>query len=120
MGGESISGKVGRDLRRRDVDDTPDWYTPSEDPLHSTCDRPLDLQRDPTKDGGTVLEQFAKSSHGRNIYHLQKDGISIAETQAEMTKFQERVYITAKTYWSEKEKDEADSPSVGNNAARHL
>lgn len=109
MGGESVCGGIGRVLRGRDVDDTPEWYDPRKDPLHPESTRSPDGRRRPTKDGGTVLEQFAKSEHGRVIYHLQQDGIDLAPTQKDMTEFQQRVYMTAKTYWSEKERDEAES-----------
>jgi len=119
VGGESVGGKSGRELRRRDVAETPDWYTPSKDPLHEECDRPIDLRPKPTKKGGTVLEQFAKSHYGRKIYHLQKDGMKLAETQREMTLFQQKVYMTAKAYWSEKEKDKAGSKTP-KSASRHL
>lgn len=62
-----------------------------------------------TKDGGTVTEQFAKSRHGRKVYHLQQDGLDLASSQREMTQFQENVYMTAKAYWSEREREEAES-----------
>lgn len=73
---------------------------------------------DPTGKGGSVLEQFAKSHHGQTIYQLHDDGFSIAETQSGMVYPQMVVYLTAKAYWTEKNREEAksNSGSAGTNS----
>lgn len=87
----------------------PDWYDASLDPLHPSSDLSESTQREATKEGGTIAEQFAKSHHGREVYHLQEDGFALADRQRDMTILQKRVYLTAKAYHSEKEREEADS-----------
>lgn len=90
--------------------------------MQEQTDNPIEHRAEATEEGGTVLEQFAKSHHGRTIYHLQDDGIPMAADQKSMTKFQQRVYMTAKAYWSSKEQDEAKSntPSNPRGASRHF
>lgn len=132
MGREFFSGKVGRRLRELtdtsesesdSSPDAPDWYDPRLDPLHPSSDNEFTDGRDPTDEGGTVVEQFAKSHHGREVYHLQEDGFALADSQRSMTIVQKRIYLTAKAYWQSKERDEAETSNNHNpstNASKYV
>lgn len=122
MGGITVCGGSGRVIRERPIDETPEWYTPSDDPVHPSSNAAVTTDTKPTDDGGTVLEQFAKSLHGREIYHLQSDGFQLAPDQQSLTRFQKRVYLVAKAYWTEQEREDAkdDTPTSSTNTSKYL
>lgn len=85
---------------------TAPWYNPSKDPTHP--DGPS-KPRTEKQEGGTPLEQYAKSKHGKQLYHLHDNGFRLAETQREMTEAQRIAYLTAKGYHTEKERKSSQS-----------
>jgi len=104
VGRKPFGGKTARRLRRGAL--TAAWYDPSIDPTHP--DGP-DRPRKETEDGGVPLEQYAKSRHGKQLYLLHDNGFAIADSQSEMTEAQRIAYLTAKAYWTEKERSESQS-----------
>ena len=114
MGGKSLGGKTARRLRRGVL--TPSWYDSTLDPTHP--DGPSRPRRE-DEEGGVPLEQYAKSRHGKQLYLLHDNGFSLAESQSEMTEAQRVAYLTAKAYWTDKERSESRSKysnSISSNA----
>lgn len=95
---------------------TASWYNPTKDPTHP--DGPS-KPRTEKQEGGTPLEQYAKSKHGKQLYHLHDNGFSLAETQSGMTEAQRIFYLSAKGYWTEKERSKSNSShNVGSRPPR--
>jgi hypothetical protein len=110
VGGIAVCGKFGRRLQRGEL--TVEWYDPQLDPTHP---KGPSAPRTEKQEGGTPLEQYAKSTHGQQLYSLHDNGFSLAETQREMTDAQRIVYLTAKGYWTNKQRNESRSsmPKAG-------